>query len=391
MSNIVLLQPGAQLPAYMLDAESRKQLAAINTEVMTGMTFPTISIKGKVFAVVRGDERKIVTRPDEPETAAASINVVVVRANSKSRVFFAKQYVEGEQGPESRPDCASTDGITPIPGVAHKQSDTCALCPQAVWGSRANMEGKGTACSVNTRMAVFDPEAPTFTNDGTIETFLLRAPAASRAGFNQVVQSATGRGIPYNAMVMRLSFDMEAATPKLIFKPIGFLTDDMYQQVQKLYESENVKDMMGMRLPPPAPAPTQADKDMDELKGQPPAGAATAPAEPPPPPPPPPPAPAPVAAAPAASTDPFAAMDGAAAPAPAPAAAPRAPRTRSRAATENATAPAAAPAEAPAAAPVQPPAQAPAAPAAAPVAAAGGAGYDDLLGQLDTLLGATDD
>lgn len=385
MTNIVLLQPGAVLPAYMLqNAEARKALAEINSDVITGQAFPSLSIKGKVFTLVRGDERKVVTRPGEPDAAAASVNVAVVRANSRSRVYFSKQYVEGEQGPEARPDCASADGVVPQPGVANKQSDTCALCPHAVWGTRVlNGEAKGTACTVNTRMAVFDPESPTYLPDGRIETFLLRAPAASRAGFAQVVQAATARGIPYNAMVIKLSFEMEAATPKLIFKPIGFLTDEMYAKVEKLYNDDLIKDMMGLRdVAAPAKEPTQADRDMDALATQkPPQAAIAAPVAPTP-------TAAPVAAPvapPAASTDPLAAMDtpaSAAVLAQNLATAAAAPTRQRRARAEPAAAPA------PTAAPAV--AQAPAA-AAPAVAAAAPAQYDDLLGQLDTLLTATDD
>ena len=395
MSNIVILQPGATLPAYMMQsAEARKQLAEINSDVITGQAFPSLSIKGKVFAIVRGDERKVLTREDDPDAAVASVNLAVVRANSKSRVFFAKQYVEGEQGPEARPDCASADGIVPLPGVQHKQSDTCAVCPQAVWGTRVlNGEAKGTACTVNTRMAVFSPENPTYLGNGSIETFLLRAPAASRAGFAQVVSAATGRGIPYNALVLKVSFEMEAATPKLVFKPIGFLTDEMYAKVKAQYDDDLTKDMMGLRTVAAAAAPTQsqADKDIAALNGQqPPAGAIAAPVAPTP-------TPAPTAAPvapPAAAADPFAGME-AAAPAatPAPTPAPRARRARAEPAAPAVVAANDAPvaaAPAPTAAPA--PAPAPVAAAApAPVAVAAPAQYDDLLGQLDSLLANSDD
>jgi len=393
MSNIVLLQPGAQLPAYMQQsAELRKQLAEINSDVVVGQQFPSLSIKGKVFAIVRDNERKMITRPDEPETPASSVNVTVVRANSRSRVYFAKAYVEGEQGPEARPDCASSDGIVPLPGVQNKQSDTCAACPQAVWGTRANMDGKGTACSVNTRMAVFDPESPTYLSDGRIETFLLRAPAASRSGFASVVSAATTRGVPYNAMVIKVTFDAEAATPKLVFKPVGFLNDAMYEKVKAQYADDLTLDMMGLGAASrqvPAPVKTQAEIDMEALADQkPPAGALAAPVAAPAPAPVPAPAPAPAtppapapAPAPAASVDPFAGMDAAmtaAAPAPAAQAPAPAPARQRRARTE-------APAPEPAVA-----AQAPA-PVATPVAVASPQQYDDLLGQLDTLLSSTDD
>lgn len=397
-NNVILLQPGAQLPAYMQQsAELRKQLAEINDDVVIGQQFPTLSIKGKVFAIVRDNERKVVTRADEPETPVSSVNLAVIRANSRSRVYFSKTYVEGEQGPEARPDCASADGVVPLPGVQHKQSETCAACPQAVWGTRANMEGKGTACTVNTRMAVFAPESPTYLPDGKIEAFLLRAPAASRSGFASIVSAATSRNVPYNAMVIKVSFDVEAATPKLIFKPVGFLSDEMYAKVKAQYGDDLTLDMMGLRQQAvaPAPAPTQADADIAAMLAaqKPPAGAVAAPVAAPAPVPAPAPAPAVIAppAPVAAPADPFAVLD-APAPAPAPvAAAPApAPATRQRRARTEGSAPPPVAANEPVAPVAAPVTQAPA-PVAAPVTAASSQQYDDLLGQLDNLLSSTDD
>ena len=428
MANVVLFQPGAQLPAYMLNKEALKERAEINADVITGPTYPVLSIKGKVFTLIKGNDRKVLTRADDPDAALQFVNLTVVRANVKSRVFFAKAYVEGSEGVEARPDCYSVDGIVPAPDAQDRQSPKCAVCPHAVWGSRANMEGKGTACSVNTRAAVIDPDTVDPAGD-KLEPYLLRIPAGSRTNFSDVVKAAEQRNIPYNALVLKVGFDNEAPAPKLTFKLVGLLDDSLYARVDASYNDQTVEDMLGYRfqeaLPPPAQSEAGADADRllaekaareateraaaaeaaaaAERARQTALAAAAAAANP-----------ANRAAAPAADMGALDAMMGglattALAPAPAPAVAPPAQpaaavatpaprRRRTRAEMEAARAAAAASQPAATAAPVAAPAAAVVAAqpvAAAPVVAAqpvaAAADHSDLLGNLDALLEATDD
>jgi hypothetical protein len=410
MANVVLFQAGAQLPAYMSDRAALKaQASALNADVITGPTYPVLSIKGKVFTLIKGNDRKVLTRADDPDAALQFVNLNVVRANVKSRVFFAKAYVEGSEGVEARPDCYSVDGVVPAPDAQDRQAPKCAICPHAVWGSRANMEGKGTACSVNTRAAVIDPE--NFDPTQKLEPFLLRIPAGSRTNFSDVVKAAEQRNIPYNALVLKVGFDNEAPAPKLTFKLVGLLDDSVYAAVTAAYNDQTVEDMLGYRFPeaPPPAAPNEADADMERLlaekaarEAQEAAAAAEAhaaaerarqAARP--------------AAAPATDLSGLDAMMGGAA-TPAPAAAPAAavapaapageataPRRRRTRAEMDAARAAAAPAAAPAAAVAQPAAVAvappPPQPAAPPAAVAPAADHADLLGNLDALLEATDD
>lgn len=215
---------------------------SINTQAMIGGGgFPVISIKGKVFAVMKDNERKIVTRVvDGEEEPAPFLNMVVVRANPKSRVFYAKSYVEGnDEG--TKPTCFSHDGVHPDASVEEPQANNCATCPHAAWGTKMSPDGsggKGTACTVNTRLAVIDPKAP--------ETaYLLRVPAGSRANFNDAVKTVDQHGKDYNEVVFRIGFDQEAPSPKLTFRPTGILGDEVYAKVQALFDDEKVKDIVG--------------------------------------------------------------------------------------------------------------------------------------------------
>lgn len=357
MSNIIPFAQGAKLPAYLAN---RQALASINADVASGHSFPILSIKGKVFTLVKDNQKKILTRPDDPDEVLQNINLTVIRANKNSRVFYAKAYSE-DDSEGAKPTCYSLDGTAPAPGASEPQAKKCQLCPHAVWGSKPGDTGKGTACSVNTRLAIVDP-------DNVEDPWLLRVPAGSRKNFADACKVADSRGLPYNAVVFKVGFDKEAPSPKLTFKPVGLVSDAAYEKISGMYESDEIKEIVGLidrrgghDEQDAAPA-VEAD-ELDQAlatKGNP---AAKAKAKP-----------APVQA------DELDDVLDAAAPAPAPA-----PKAKAK--------PAPVPSEDDNV--VEVPVKAAPAPAPAPKAEAtkpaGGASMDDLLGDLDSLLGQTDD
>lgn len=272
MSAIVAFNPAA-LPAY-LQRVDKTAIAALNSDVVSGgIGFPILSIKGKVFTLVKGSERKILTRDDDPEESLQSLTVAVTRANSRTRVFYMKGYSEGDEGVAARPDCYSSDGVAPATDAQHPQSSKCQSCKHAVWGSKVRTDGgeaKGTACTVNTRLAVIDPNKIAEISDEDTHHLLLRVPAGSRKNFEEIVKKAETRGIPYNALVLKLSFDKEAATPKLVFKVQGLLDDEAYAKINGMRENDTVKEIVGLgpqraALPAPeqAPAGDSVDDDLD--------------------------------------------------------------------------------------------------------------------------------
>lgn len=265
MSAIVPLDASGALPAYL---KNRAGLAQVNSDVLSsGPSFPVLSIKGKIFTMVKGGEKKVLTRVvDGEEEPRSFVQLAVVRANVKSRVFYAKGYVEGESD-GAKPTCFSQDGVAPHPGASEPQAKKCQACPHSVWGSKPTRagsedEGKGTACTVNTRLAVIDPEDPSM-------PFLLRVPAGSKKNYAEVVKVADNRSIPYNALVLRVGFDPEAPSPRLTFKPVGVLSDAMYEKVNAMYDTDEIKEIVGLEMPAAAPAePAETPKpavDTDEL------------------------------------------------------------------------------------------------------------------------------
>lgn len=226
---------------------ARQRENNINASViMGGAGYPVLSIKGKVFAIVKDSERKPLIRrmKDEEDNVVdvpvAALQLAVVRANSKGRVFYAKSFVDGEDN--QKPTCFSHDGLRPDASVDEPQAGNCQLCPHAQWGTKTSSDGaavKGTACTVRTRLAVTDPKDPKLT------TYLLNVPAGSRASFSDAVKTADSHGKNYNEVVMKISFDNEAPSPKLVFQPCGLVSDEVYEKISGLFEDKTVLDIIG--------------------------------------------------------------------------------------------------------------------------------------------------
>lgn len=273
MGAIISLESGA-LPAYLQNKEAFKDL---NADVLNGgISYPYLSIKGKTFTVVKNKEKKLLTINVQGEDIPRpSLTVGVIRANTKSRQYYAAGYSESTSEGQP-PDCYSMDGVAPSPHAKNKQAAKCALCKQAAWGSRVARPGEeggeGTACSPRTRLAIFDPEAP------EIVPMMLSVPVASRKGYTEeVAKFAENRSIPYNALAVKLSFDNSVAGVKLLFKPAGLMSDPQYAKIMELYDSAEVKEILGLTetAPPvaepaaaPAPAPAAVSQaELDKIIG----------------------------------------------------------------------------------------------------------------------------
>lgn len=336
-----------------------------NAEVMSHSAgFSSISIKGKVFAIVKGDERKPLMRVvDGDRIPVASLQLAVVRANTKSRVFYAKSYNEGESD-GAKPTCFSHDGQHPDPAAEQAQAKNCQLCPHAQWGSKVSADGqggKGTACTVNTRLAVIDAGEKLTDDKPKYTPYLLRVPAGSRANFSAAVSQIDTAGKDYNEAVIKISFDPEAPSPKLVFKPVGVLSEDAFAIVDSMFDDPGIKDIVGH------PTVRRADEVPPAQRALPPA--------------------APAAPAPQITVDDV--ID-APAPAPKPAKAPKpAPAPQITVADVEESGFGAEPAPAPAPVPAAKPARAAA--AKAPPVAASAAKVSSLLGDLEDMLSMSDD
>lgn len=237
MSNsISLFESSANVPAHIAarfgDVEVNNDLSA---NVGSG-GYPVISYKGKVWHVVRGDERTLITN-DEGEPRA-SLEVVILKANpSISKIYYPNGY---EEGSKEKPLCYSTDGHAPASDAAEPQANKCAICPHNAWGSRVTENGaKGKACSDSRRLAV----API----GDLENpMLLRIPAATLKELTAYADLLNRRKAPYKAVVTKIGFDHTVAHQKLTFKALRWLTGEEADVVADVLEREIVRNIVGM-------------------------------------------------------------------------------------------------------------------------------------------------
>lgn len=263
MSNIIPFESG-KVPAYLKSLN----VADLNSDLTShaGTGFPVISIKGKVFAVVRDGERTTLTKQvDGEEIPAPSIDVVIVKANKQnSKVFYLKGYQDGAEN--QKPDCFSNNGTHPDASIENPQAKSCAVCPHNQWGSKVGDNGgKGKACSDSVRLAVAQPD---LLND----PYLLRVPPATIKALGEYGKALAKRGVPYTAVVTKIGFDMESPTPKLTFRATGFLSDDAYAQAQEVAAGDVVAAILGSEG---AVAAAEPDATAD-LKGEPPKAAVAA-------------------------------------------------------------------------------------------------------------------
>lgn len=223
----------AKLPSYLATFGATDDLGDLIAHASKG--FPVISIKGKVFAIVRNGERKVLPNPKDPDSPATSVEVVMLKVQKgESRTFYLKKY---EDGDAAEPDCFSNDGIKPDAASSKVQCKTCAACPHNVFGSGDN--GKGKKCGTNVRIAVATP-------DNLEEAYMLRAPVMSLKAIGEYGQALKSRGIPtYKAVVTKIGFDQEQPVPVLTFKAVGFLPEDMLAEAVKSSESDVVKNIVG--------------------------------------------------------------------------------------------------------------------------------------------------
>lgn len=266
MSNVVPFD-GGKVPALLKDQMGSDDLSA-------GVTggFAVLSIRSSKWRVkYQGEEHPILNADGDP---VASLEAVIVKANPHiTKNFYAQGYSDGAS---EAPDCFSLDGLKPDASVEKPQSDTCARCPKNVFGSRITPAGKkAKACQDNRRLAIVP------VNDIMNETFggpmLLRVPAASLAELAMMGKNLSARGFPYNAVSVRIGFDLEASYPKLTFKPIRPLTDDEAKKVVTIMRDDRMERILAEAVEVLPTPEAEAEAPADPLFEQPTPAKATKP------------------------------------------------------------------------------------------------------------------
>lgn len=250
MSNKGLVLSNSKLPARLAN---RTALAASPfSGMLSSGGFPVISIKGKVFHTVNGEERKLIMKPGTDDEPASSLEVVVLDFNPhKSKVYYLDGYTEGDT---SKPTCYSNDGLTPAADAEDKQHKQCAICPHNQWGSRiTDNKKKAKACSDSVRLAV--APAGDLTN-----AMLLRVPATSIPMFGVYGTGLHEHGVLPSDVVTKVGFDYSVSHPSLTFTLLRFVTDEEADAIEAAKQEPVVGDITGVTTG--ASAPKAEEKDL---------------------------------------------------------------------------------------------------------------------------------
>jgi hypothetical protein len=190
-----------------------------------------ISIRGGVF-------RMMVNGEEIAKNENRAMNIVIVNGNPKvSRQFYAGKYVAGET---TSPDCWSNDGEKPDASIEYPQAKTCEGCPQNIKGSG---QGDSRACRYQQRLAVL------LADDIEGDVFQLLLPAQSIFGrgdvdkmpFQQYAKYVGSMGRSLGTLITEMRMDSDSATPKLTFKPVGYLTREQWLVAKEKADSPAAK------------------------------------------------------------------------------------------------------------------------------------------------------
>ena len=220
------------LENFVVPAFLQADVDNVTKSLSGGSSTKNISIKGSRFRMMAGKEQVGVW--GEPY-----LNVIIINASEHvGRTFYIKKFVEGDN---STPDCWSTDGIKPSPKSKNAQHATCAGCPKDIAGSGEN---QSKACRFSRKLAVV------LADDESREVCGVTLPATSIFGkaegvnmpLSAYAKYLNARNCPVTGVVTQMHFDLNAAVPKLFFKPVRPLTEEEYAECRQLAKTPEAVD-----------------------------------------------------------------------------------------------------------------------------------------------------
>ena len=207
-----------------------------------------LSIRGGVF-------RKVVNGQEVGELEDRAIKAVIVKSAPISRMYYAGQYVAGQNNP---PTCWSADTNTGKPseeGASEEvQSLSCFDCPKNIKGSGM---GEGRACRFQQRVALLLANA-----EGKVvskEIYQLSLPATSvfgddkqKMGLQAYARFLTSqeRPVPLASLLTEIRFDTDSSTPKLCFKPLRVLEQSEIEAAVEVQRNEKTAELIKLSVKP---------------------------------------------------------------------------------------------------------------------------------------------
>jgi hypothetical protein len=198
-----------------------------------------ISIKGGVFRKYAGG-KEIGAIEDR------YMNVIIVKmAHNASRMFYDKGYKEGEK---VSPACWSSDSNKPDEDVKNPVASSCSACPNSAKGSSDN--GTSAKCRLSWRTAVVLP------NDPAGDVMQLVLPATSSFGkedngrwpFRPYIQHLASHNVSAGRVVTKMAFDTKSPTPKVLFSPIGAVSDEDLEIIARQAKSPTAEQAIKLNI-----------------------------------------------------------------------------------------------------------------------------------------------
>jgi hypothetical protein len=192
-------------------ADTSSKLIASND-----ISLPRISIRGRQFRFIENGEE--IAKQTDP------INVVilgVVPENGMCRTFYIDGYQPGSTDP---PDCSSWYGIKPDPWCNSPQSEICAKCPQAVWGSAVSMSGKkAKACKDSKRLMLINANDIKNTKSNI---YIFNVTIASLKALSSYGRFLISNNLPMAAVITQIEF-VDSEFPQVRFEFKGILSETL--------------------------------------------------------------------------------------------------------------------------------------------------------------------
>lgn len=210
-----------QVPDYLKDMMAETTAPRTDDMQGGGMSVPRISLKGQKF--------RFKMEGEEVEVVKENLDCVIVGIMPPHGT--AKTFYEGAYDPNSAdpPDCSSSDGIHPDGWVTNPVSQSCATCKNNKFGSAISTNGKKSkACRDSKRLYIVKAQDMKEQKDPPY--WLLNVTVSSLKPMNNYSAELKKSGITTPSVVVtRLGFDDEADFPKLTFKALGVLNQNMAQ------------------------------------------------------------------------------------------------------------------------------------------------------------------
>lgn len=219
-----------ELPSYLAQYQNAPAVSDVDALTSVKTSVPRVSLKGKRFKWIDGDEESKGT-----ESIEVAILAVEPPGALMNKVFYKGGYNPQDTAP---PDCASSNGVNPDAWVSEPQAELCARCPNNMFGSATSTTGKkAKACKDSKVLWVAKPDEV----GGTV--YGLKIPVTSIKSMAEFGKQVKSIGVPLAVVRAKLSMDQDLEYPMVQFENAGFLDEvNGPKAVQRSQEREWIQD-----------------------------------------------------------------------------------------------------------------------------------------------------